>query len=271
MDEEVYQAAVDKVRKDYGSRIFHLLADIGHAAERRGWLWSGTVNEQTFFDDYRWQITVEPRTGPKVDFTFIIEESVQHEGTTDGINFVLEACDHDGHDLGRIAPYNYTSAVWVDPRNAREIEERFRLIERNSSEFANELPLQKRDRHRIQRATAPHGRCTLDSCVEHTRDKSVPRCKSRSHTESVVCASGTTGWESRLRDNYNNDFERFESYCDTYNIAERLGFCDAQEAWEENPIIQGSTNPADLRVVRPQERASIGSRRKSSRKRKSAS
>ena len=64
----------------------------------------------------------------------------------------------------------------------------------------------------------------------------------------VKCKSGIVGWQNRLQKNYSS-FSEFESYCETYQIHSRLGFKTALEAWETNPIIQGSTIPSDLRVV----------------------
>ncbi len=56
-------------------------------------------------------------------------------------------------------------------------------------------------------------------------------------------------WKDRLRHVYDNDFEQFSGYCDSYAIAERLGFASAEEAWQANPMISGSVYPEDLRVV----------------------
>jgi hypothetical protein len=67
---------------------------------------------------------------------------------------------------------------------------------------------------------------------------------------SVKCRSGLTGWQARLQDNYGGNFEQFEAYSETYGIAQRLGFASETEAWETNPLIQGSVVPDDLRVVR---------------------
>ena len=64
----------------------------------------------------------------------------------------------------------------------------------------------------------------------------------------VKTKSGITGWQCKLQENYDNDFEKFESYCEIYNIHERLGFKTILEAWNKNPLIEGSTNPSDLRV-----------------------
>jgi hypothetical protein len=53
-------------------------------------------------------------------------------------------------------------------------------------------------------------------------------------------------WYSRLRTNYKS-FEEFKSYDEHYGLAARLNFSSAQEAWDMNPQITGSTNPADFR------------------------
>lgn len=65
---------------------------------------------------------------------------------------------------------------------------------------------------------------------------------------TVKCKSGITGWQTKLRNNYTN-FEEFAEYCNTYNIHGRLGYKKPETAWKANPIIQGSTNPSDLRKV----------------------
>ena len=55
-------------------------------------------------------------------------------------------------------------------------------------------------------------------------------------------------WEGKLRKNY-RDFDEFESYCSLYGIHTRLGFNTPEAIWAMNPIIQGSTDPADLKVI----------------------
>ena len=60
--------------------------------------------------------------------------------------------------------------------------------------------------------------------------------------------SGISGWQCRLRENYTS-LEEWTTYAETYNLCARLGFADAESAWEANPLIQGSTNPGDFRRV----------------------
>ena len=56
-------------------------------------------------------------------------------------------------------------------------------------------------------------------------------------------------WHGKLRKNYDNSFKQFEACDSIYGIALRLGFKSAKEAWDKNPMIQGSVNPEDLSVV----------------------
>ncbi len=60
-------------------------------------------------------------------------------------------------------------------------------------------------------------------------------------------------YRCRLRDNYDNDFEKFDAYAEMYGLHTRLGFETTEEAWEANPMIQGSVIPEDFRVVKPEE------------------
>jgi hypothetical protein len=55
-------------------------------------------------------------------------------------------------------------------------------------------------------------------------------------------------WRSRLQDNYAG-YEEWCGYSDMYGLAGRLGFPSNEAAWEANPTIEGSTNPADFRTV----------------------
>lgn len=63
------------------------------------------------------------------------------------------------------------------------------------------------------------------------------------------CKSGIRGWQMKLNKVYTS-LEELKSYDEMYNIAKRLGFDDVEELWNKNPVIQGSTNPSDLRIVK---------------------
>lgn len=60
--------------------------------------------------------------------------------------------------------------------------------------------------------------------------------------------SNRTAWKARLQKEY-EDFEEFSHYDEIYHLAERLGFDSAEEAWEANPMVSGSTNPADYKRI----------------------
>lgn len=64
--------------------------------------------------------------------------------------------------------------------------------------------------------------------------------------QEVICQSGLRGWRDFLQNNYES-FEEFEAYADTYGLLERLGYEDAQTAWDENPLVEGSVRPSDFR------------------------
>lgn len=55
-------------------------------------------------------------------------------------------------------------------------------------------------------------------------------------------------WQDKLQNVY-SDFEEFEAFDSTYGLSKRLGFNSAKEAWDANPTVQGSTDPADFKVV----------------------
>jgi hypothetical protein len=56
-------------------------------------------------------------------------------------------------------------------------------------------------------------------------------------------------WKAKLQKNYAS-FEEWESYSEVYGLAKRLGFKTPRAAWEANPLIQGSVNPSDFKVVK---------------------
>jgi hypothetical protein len=61
--------------------------------------------------------------------------------------------------------------------------------------------------------------------------------------------SGLHGWQNRLQNEYKS-LEAFEQYCSVYNNHLSLGYPTPEEAWDANPMIQGSVEPSDYcRVV----------------------
>lgn len=64
----------------------------------------------------------------------------------------------------------------------------------------------------------------------------------------VTCKSGITGWQSKLQKIYETK-EEFFSYCENYGNHARLGFKTPDDAWDKNPLIQGSVVSSDYCVV----------------------
>lgn len=99
-------------------------------------------------DCYRWFIRVQFDVGTDrfvpnenfdnlvpepVDITVEIAESVQYDGTLDGVNFGLNIVEEGGLILGGLTPYNYTDKVWVDVDNANALESRWNLLANNAN------------------------------------------------------------------------------------------------------------------------------------------
>lgn len=60
--------------------------------------------------------------------------------------------------------------------------------------------------------------------------------------------TGLTGWRNNLQNIY-RDFREFKSCCDIYGLHERLGYRNPKEAWDANPVIEGTVDPQDYRNV----------------------
>ena len=65
----------------------------------------------------------------------------------------------------------------------------------------------------------------------------------------VKCDSGEFGVQQNLQEIYDNyqDFLIFDSL---FNITKRLGYKDSKSLWNDNPLVQGSTNPKDFKIVK---------------------
>lgn len=67
--------------------------------------------------------------------------------------------------------------------------------------------------------------------------------------KKIITKSGIKGWQSTIQKIYKS-LEELTTYCETYGLLERFKYYSTpEELWNENPTIQGSVNPEDLRVV----------------------
>ena len=65
----------------------------------------------------------------------------------------------------------------------------------------------------------------------------------------VVCDSGEIGMQQRFKSIY-DDYQDFLVFDKMFNIAKRLGYDNPKKLWDDNPIVQGSTNPSDFKIVK---------------------
>ena len=56
-------------------------------------------------------------------------------------------------------------------------------------------------------------------------------------------------WQARLQSVYDSEAE-WLAYDEIYGLAGRLDYSDPQQAWQDNPLIQGSVNPSDYQRVK---------------------
>jgi hypothetical protein len=136
-----YADNVDCIRERYAARIVGILTVVQSHLREAGFETDEPCEMSC--DDYRWSLLVyrEGKRGndADVDITLEIAESLQFEGTEDGINFSIHVVETGGRILGTLCPYNYTPDVWVDAGDSDAIEARFKLVEDADHESIVEL------------------------------------------------------------------------------------------------------------------------------------
>ena len=65
----------------------------------------------------------------------------------------------------------------------------------------------------------------------------------------VKCDSGEIGVQQKLRTIY-DDYQDFLVYDKMFNIAKRLGYDNPKKLWDDNPLVQGSSNPSDFKIAK---------------------
>lgn len=92
----------------------------------------------------------------------------------------------------------------------------------------------------------------IASAVNLYGEPGIHNSYERGDPESVqqpTCLSGLRGWRARVRSIY-SDADDMKRYDAVYSIAKRLGYESAEALWFDNPLIEGSVRPDDLRVVK---------------------
>ena len=65
----------------------------------------------------------------------------------------------------------------------------------------------------------------------------------------VKCDSGEFGVQQNLQEIY-DDYQDFLVFDKMFNIAKRLGYDNAKKLWDDNPLVQGSSNPSDFKIAK---------------------
>lgn len=91
------------------------------------------------------------------------------------------------------------------------------------------------------------GLTTSDAQAAADAEEMKARSKRESQARELVNRL-VEAWQDRVQATYDS-LEELESYDRNYGIARRLGFESAEALWQANPVIAGSSDPADLRVV----------------------
>lgn len=127
----------EELGNQYSKRIAAVLIAVRDACIVAGQecdeVWEADDEEQ------RWSFTIHGKTG-SIDITFTICESEVRDGSENGVNFMLDAVDHDGRIVVEIIPANFTDRVWVSRNDPMSVEERFKeLEEAGADRFQAEL------------------------------------------------------------------------------------------------------------------------------------
>jgi hypothetical protein len=121
-----YTEQVTHVWNLYTPRALTILNRLKDACESNG-LACNTPGP-VFGDELRWEFDIKHNTG-YMTVEIIVMESLEHEPSLDGINFMFEIITDDAQVPWGYAPYNYSPEVWVDLNDMDAVDERFEMIE----------------------------------------------------------------------------------------------------------------------------------------------
>lgn len=126
----------EEIKTKYEENILQILSNISDclADENEGWK-IGAINEM-HDDEYKWGMLISKSDedpieldDDDIDISFTILESEHNDGEEKGISFSIEAVTVGGSQVARLAPYNYTSDVWVDREDSERVDRRFKLVQ----------------------------------------------------------------------------------------------------------------------------------------------
>jgi len=126
-EQEIYQARVQEIATEYEAPMRRMLKEIVEVLVNMGFECSDLYDMTD--SELSWSFTCTPVGEDKeksFDVQITINESAEHSGTYDGINFSLNVGYWGGLIVGDCTPYNYTERVWVDAGDAAAVKERWR-------------------------------------------------------------------------------------------------------------------------------------------------
>jgi hypothetical protein len=130
--DDIYVAAVEALyEQEFRPRMVKLLTRWADAAKAEGYDVSGPYDLSD--DDFRWCVTLRgngiPEEDEAVDVSLEIAESLEYEGSIDGINFGLDIVAYGGEVIGGLTPYNYSDHCWVPLDEPEQLSGRLKIIE----------------------------------------------------------------------------------------------------------------------------------------------
>lgn len=126
-----YEEVIEAISKKYEERIVKVLERIQSVINDND-MHTDAVTEMSG-DEYWWSLCVWPAEDKEADqmveVALKITESIEYDGSEDGVSFAIDIVGNGGEMIGGLSPYNYTEQCWVNCEDEKAVEERFKLIE----------------------------------------------------------------------------------------------------------------------------------------------
>lgn len=121
------------IYRKYGARMRRYMRSVRDGLKGAG-LWATSPHDTGSKDEFACVMSVKESSHASwednaVDITFRVLESEEWDGSEGGVSFGVDAVSMDGREIAKLAPYNYSSRVWVDRMDPHAVDERFLLVE----------------------------------------------------------------------------------------------------------------------------------------------
>jgi hypothetical protein len=143
-----YAGKIETVAAEYVPRMMAKLAEVMRELVDSGFEVDGPYD--TTSDDFRCELFATGNgLGETVSVSLEIAESIEYDGTEDGVSFVLDIVAEGGEIIGGLTPYNYSPEVWVSLADHEAINVRWAIIDQAPVSDIAYLIEQYRDRKGI--------------------------------------------------------------------------------------------------------------------------